>query len=79
MATLLKVLSFNQKRFSSYCKVIASDNPDFYTGQEFYVDLTVDAGFVDMAESQLVGKIVEVQRFQPYEFIGVGCSIKEQA
>jgi hypothetical protein len=79
MSTTLKVLSFNENRLHSLCKVIKSDDPIlFYLGKEIHVDLTVNADFGEMPETELVGKTVEVERFLPFELCGIGVRIVEQ-
>lgn len=78
MTTQLKVLRFCHVKISSECKVIASDEPGMYVGKQIWCDLTVNADFGDMSESELVGKIVDVERLQPFEYIGVGVSIAEE-
>ena len=75
MGTILKVLRFNEDHLCSECKVISSDDLGFYVGQEIKVDLTVNADFGEMPESKLTGKTVEVERFQPCEFIGVNVKV----
>lgn len=78
MTTVLKVLKFDENRLASRCKVIATDEDPsslIYVGKEMYVDLTVDAGFGDMPESELVGKTVTVEKFQAHEYIGVGVKL----
>lgn len=76
MSTLLQVLRFDSNRLTSECKVIESDDKNFHVGQQIHVDLTVCGDFNEMRESDLVGKVVEVQNFQPYEYIAYGCSIR---
>lgn len=77
MGVLLKVLEFSNKFLVSRCKVVFSENPDFYVGQLMRVDLTASGDFGETPESLLVGKVIKVQRLLPCEFIGIGCSIKE--
>jgi len=78
MTTVLKVLRFDENRMCSICKIISTDDPSQYVGREFWVDLTVNADLGDMFEQELVGKTVEVDRFQPFEMIGVGVKIVDE-
>ena len=79
MTTTLKINSFHEGRMCSECTVLKSTDPSMHAGRRLYVDLTVNADFSDVLESELVGKTVEVDRFQPFELIGVGVRIKEEA
>lgn len=79
MTTTLQINSFHEGRLCSECTVLESTDPSMYTGKRVYVDLTVNADFGDVLERELVGKTVEVDRFQPFELIGVGVRIKETA
>jgi hypothetical protein len=79
VTTILRVDSFHERRMLSSCTVLESDDPTLYKGCSLWVDLTVSADFGEMPERELVGKTVEVDRFQPFELIGVGVRIKETA
>lgn len=73
MTTKLLVKSFNYDRLVSICEVI--DSSELTKGRIISVDLTVDAGFGEMPEENLVGKCVIVNSFQPCEYIGVGVKL----
>lgn len=75
MTTVLKVLRFDSQRMHSDCEVVSTDVSTFYVGQRILVDLTVNGGFGDTPESELVGKVVEVNRFHPYEYLGIGVKL----
>ena len=78
MTVVLFVKEFNKDRLHSVCRVVRSNTSDLYVGQEIRIDLTVDAGFGETPESELVGKTVTVDRLQPCEFIGAGVKIFEE-
>ena len=59
----------------SICKVMSCNDNQFRIGEQIRIDLTVDAGFGEMPEKELVGKTVSVERLQPCEFIGVGVKL----
>ena len=71
MSLVLFVKEFDEYRMHSVCKVVSCDDNQFHIGEQIRIDLTVDAGFGEMPEKQLVGKTVSVKRLEPCEFIGV--------
>ena len=75
MTTKMKVIHFCYDRMSSKCDVLSTEEQNMYVGQTLYVDLTVNADFGEMHEKELVGKVVEVDRFQPLELIGIGVKV----
>lgn len=79
MATELKVVAFDTRKMCSRVEVIETDDTEFplRQGQQLYVDLTVNADFGEMPESDLVGKTVIVERFQAHELFGIGVKIKD--
>ena len=79
MSTTLRVNSFHDGRMCSDCTVLKSSDPDMYVGKRVYVDLTVNGELGEIFEHALVGKTVEVDRFQPLELLGIGVRIKEEA
>jgi hypothetical protein len=75
MSLVLFVKEFDEDRMHSICKVVSCNDNQFRIGEQIRIDLTVDAGFGEMPEKELVGKTVSVERLQPCEFIGVGVKL----
>jgi hypothetical protein len=77
MSLVLFVESFDKLRMSSVCRVVSCSDEyqNVYVGKKIRIDLTVDAGFGDMPEKELVGKTVTVERLYPCEFIGIGVKL----
>ena len=75
MSLVLFVKKFDKERMHSICKVVSCNDKEFRFGVEIRIDLTVDAGFGEMPEEELVGKTVSVEHLQPYEFIGLGVKL----
>lgn len=78
MSIKLFVKSFDNDKLMSRCIVLSKEESQFYVGKEICIDLTVNADFGEMPESELIGKTVIVDQLQPCEFIGVGVSICEE-
>lgn len=75
MSLVLFVKKFDEDRLHSICRVLScSDSTQVFWG-DIRIDLTVDAGFGEMPERELVGKTVSVDRLQPCEYIGVGVKL----
>lgn len=72
MSTKLSVIKFDHDRMASDCEVLSTDEIGLYVRQRVWVDLTVNGDLGEMFESELVGKTVTVDRFQPHEFLGIG-------
>jgi len=64
---ILRVISYDSEKGGHICEDVEGSI------WPHAVDLKIDGNLKDVPDSALIGKLIEVDRLQPYVSIGVGC------